>query len=280
MQKSKLYTVAYTLYKLEWSAKSNALAKMNVWSALFPPPSQEEIKITTEMLSKLDISQDNTGSFDIVQTKSKQIDDLIVFPEDNTEPIILSIKINKAFLRHPSPEHFEEEAGISDTDFMIKYKDITRSWYEEVCTKFGGRFPLKEDKVDYYVQINNLIKSFLITYDAKIFIKFILNTDETNRYIIKYNKNSANVYKIDIDLNKYNINIGDIKGDCMYISLHNTTKKEEPIKIQLSLKNKEAFVRRNNKNIFLQYTPRIKNFERFVCLRTRLPKEKPVEEML
>ena len=273
----KEYLVCYTMAKMQWTPEETAVTKMNTWSERYSDPSDEDISITKKWLKKFDITNNAPGTFNIIldnmgtsSKKSKSTTaDIIIFPPNETSPILFSIKNNNTFLKSPCPNAFPTQAGLDETDFKDKYNDIMDNWHEELITKYGGRFPVKNDKMKYYILINNLIKSYLITYGVTAFIKFILdlNTENPEKYIIKYNKKTVNIYKIDIDIDQYNIVPGRVKDTFLYINLVHKTKKMEPIEIQLRIKNYEAFVRRTSKVLPIKYTVSLRHIERFICLK-------------
>lgn len=275
----KEYLVCYTLYSLQWKPEQQALNKMNIWATRFTNLSEKNIEMTKAWLKKFDITENNPGTFNVVldnmgtsrkQTKSTTAD-IIVFPLSPSLPIMFSIKNNNTFLKSPCPNAFPEQMGIPDTDFKAKYTDIMETWYDELQTMFGGRFPVKSDKMKYYTEINNLIKSFLITYEPDKFVKFILDINEENpdKYIIKYNKDSVVIYKIDLDMNQYKIVVGKIKNTFLYIDLVHKTIKMDPIQIQLRIKNYESFVRRKSKILPIKYSVTIRNLDRFICFKAK-----------
>ena len=273
----KEYLVCYTLYTIKWKPEENAITKMNIWASRYQIPPDTQITITKEWLKKFDITEDVPGSFNIILDNmgtSRKSDksttaDIIVFPLAPLPPLMFSIKNNNTFLKSPCPNAFNEQSGISDTNFRIQYNNIMNEWHNELVTKFGGRFPIKSDKMKYYNLINNLIKSFLLTYEAEKYVKFILdiNEESPDKYIIKYNKDTVNIYSIDIDLNQYNIIIGNVKETFLYINLVHKTKKIEPVEIQLRIKNYEGFVRKTSKILPIKYTVSIRNLDRFRCMK-------------
>ena len=288
----KEYLVCYTLFSLKWKPEENAVTKMNNWASRYAVPVENQIAITKEWLKKFDITEDAPGTFNIIldnmgtsgKRKESTTADIIVFPLPPSPSIMFSIKNNNTFLKSPCPNAFPEQSGIHDTGFRLQYNDIMDEWHQELITKFGGRFPVKSDKMKYYDIINNLIKSFLITYDAEKYIRFILdiNEESPDKYIIKYNKDTVHIYSIDIDLNQYNIVIGNVRETFLYINLVHKTKKIEPIEIQLRIKNYEGFVRKTSKVLPIKYTVSIRNLDRFRCMRCRIrssaPKRAPLCE--
>ena len=280
----KEYLVCYTLVQMKWQPEETAVTKMRTWEERYATPNNEDITLTRKWLKKFDITQHTNGSFNIIldnmgtssKKKTATTADIVIFPSHHTSPILFSIKNNNTFLKSPCPNAFPTQAGLDETDFKDKYNDIMDNWHEELITKYGGRFPIKNDKMKHYILINNLIKSYLITYGANAFINFILdlNSENPDKYIIKYNKKTVNIYKIDIELDQYNIVPGRVKDTFLYINLVHKTKKMEPIEIQLRIKNYEAFVRRTSKVLPIKYTVSLRNIDRFRCLTATLSTNK------
>ena len=278
----KEYLVCYTLYFLKWKPEENALIKMNNWATRYKQPSSNQIEITKEWMKKFGINEENPGTFNIIldnmgtsnRRKKSTTADIIVFPIASPT-IMFSIKNNNTFLKSPCPNAFPEQSDIHDTNFRTQLNDIMEEWHTELITKFGGRFPVKSDKLKYYTLINNLIKSFLVTYNAEKYIKFILDLNEENpdKYIIKYNKDSVHIYAIDIDIQHYNIVIGAVRDTFLYINLVHKTKKVEPIEIQLRIKNYEGFVRKTSKILPIKYSVTIRNLDRFRCMKAHIKKK-------
>lgn len=280
----KEYLVCYTLFQLGYKPQQNALNKMNHWALIFSDPTGDMIQLTMQWLKKFDVTNVNPGTFNIVldnmgtsgKKRTSTTADIVVYLSDPAKPIAFSIKNNNTFLKSPCPSAFVEQAGletIAAEDYNAKYTSITEDWYDELQSRFGGRFPIKDDKISHYTVINNLVKSFLITYDADKYIKFILdigNDNDTNpdKYIIKYNKNTVYIYKIDIKLSDYKVVVGDVKDTFLYINLVHKKKKMDPIEIKLRIKNYEGYVRRSSKVLPIKYTVSIRNFDRFKCLAT------------
>jgi len=278
----KEYLVCFTLYELGYKAMESALNKMNHWALIFPEPTAAMKELTKTWLAKFDItaSDESQGTFNIVldnmgtsgKKRASTTADIMVYPPSPANPIAFSIKNNNTFLKSPCPNAFVEQAGLDEAaaeDFTRKYADIVEPWYEELQTRFGGRFPIKTDKMSHYTLINNLVKSFLITYDATDYIQFILDINDStpDKYIIKYNKNTAYVYKIDIDMNQYKVVVGDVRETFLHINLVHKTKKTDPIEIKLRIKNYEGFTRRTSKVLPIKYTVSIRNFDRFRCFK-------------
>jgi len=279
----KEYLVCYTLYTLGWKPEEQAVNKMNTWAGRFETPTPDSIQITKEWLVKFDIGSDKPpGTFNVVldnmgksnKKKESTTADIIVFPVAGACPVMFSIKNNNTFLKSPCPHALPDQMGIADSEtFKSQYMLIMEDWYDELQSKYGGRFPVKSDKMKYYTEINNLIKSFLITYEAETFVKFILDINESSpdKYIVKYNKDSVHIYKIDIDLDQYKVVVGKVKETFLYIDLVHKTKKMDPIQIQMRIKNYESFVRRSSKILPIKYTVSLRNLDRFRCLKARRP---------
>ena len=301
----KEYLVCYSLYELGYTPMENALNKMNFWALTFPTVSENMKVLTKKWLEKCDITSDNKGTFNIVldnmgkskRSRASTTADIVVYPAPPALPISFSIKNNNTFLKSPCPHAFPEQARLDESasaDFSRKYGLITDDWYHELKTKYGGRFPVKAEKMDHYTRINNLVKSFLITYDAENFVKFILDiedrdatiedrdatienrdatienqdADSKNKYIVKYNKTTATIYKIDIDMNLYKIVVGNVNDTFLYINLVHKKKKTDPIEIKLRIKNYEGFTRMKSKVLPIKYTVSIRNLEKFKCFST------------
>ena len=280
----KEYLVCYTLNLIGYRTLSvNDENKIALWKSRYDVPADEDIDTTKKWLEIFDIAEEdndnnneNTGTFELCcdssgssARKAATTADIIVYPNDKPR-VMFSIKNNNLFLKNPCPSCFLQQSAIMcDNDFMEKYKYIESEWYEELVTKFGGRFPQKDEKMKYYNQINNLIKGFLITYDATDFIKFILDINESNadKYIIKYNKKTVSIFKIDLDLTQYTIHFPLIQNTFLQINLVHKKKKTNPIEIRLRLKNYEPYVRRRSQTLPIKYTVSIRNFNQFQCLK-------------
>lgn len=274
----KEYLVCYTLYTLGFNVHENSAIKMNQWKNIYDTPPANHINATKKILEKFKIkpgyfkiNKDNMGCSKL---KMFTTADIQIYPREK-DPIHLSIKNNNSFLKSPCPNAFPEQAGLDNAStniFKKKYAEINNKWHEDLQCK-GGRFPTKMHKMENYTKINNLIKSFLITYGANAFVKFILDLN-AHKYIIKYTKTNIIVYNIDINLDDYNIVIDDVQDTFLIINLEHKYKMKEAIQIKLRIKNYESFIRKKSKVLPIKYSVTLsaKCMDNFVCFK--MAKEK------
>lgn len=277
----KEYLVCYTLYNMGFNVHKDSVVKMNHWTGLYNIPPTDQVDITKRLIERFNIkpgffkiNKDNMGR----SRKNFTTADIEIYPNDGKETIHLSIKNNNSFLKSPCPNAFSEQAQLDEQTsrkFMKQYLEINNRWYDEIKSG-GGKFPQKKNKMINYTLINNLLKSFLITYGARQFIKFILDlSDKNTKYIIKYTKCFIKVYNIDFDIDDYNIHIENVRDTFLLINLEHKKRIEDPVKIKMRIKNYESKIRQKSKVLPIKYSVTLstKCMKKFECFTLAMEKQ-------